>query len=120
MSVLTNRTDKPEYAKMDQDLLNAAVMAVETPFNVLGIEAMDAFPSANIMALAMVFAKPWNRRYIYDALLGYQPDPAHIGYWTYADGPIQSFTPAEWRKKQRILKFTRWLGLLKRSSIRYW
>ena len=120
MSVLTNRTGKPEYAKMDQDLLNAAVMAVDTPFNVLGIEAMDAFPSANIMAHAMVFAKPWLRDYVHDALLGYQPDPAHLSYWSYADGPIRSFTPTEWRKKQRILKLTRWLGFLKRSSVRYW
>ena len=120
MTVLTNRTGKPEYAKMDQDLLNAAIMAVDTPYKVLGVEAMDAFPSANIMAHAMVFAKPWQRDYIHDALLGYQPDPAHVGYWTYADGPIRSFTDAEWRRKQRILKVTRLLGFLKRSSVRYW
>ena len=120
MSVLTNRSGKPEYAKMDQDVMNAAVMAVDTPFNVLGVEAMDAFPSANIMAHAMVFAKPWRRNYLRDALLGYQPDPAHLSYWRYADSPIQSFTPAEWRAKQRILMVTRWLGLLKRSSVRYW
>ena len=120
MSVLTNRTGKPEYAKMDQDVMNAAVMAIDTPFNVLGVEAMDAFPSANIMAHAMVFAKPWGRHYIRDAPLGYQPDPAHISYWSYADGPIQSFTPAEWKAKQRILTVTRWLGFLKRSSVHYW
>ncbi len=120
MSVLTNPAGKPEYAKMDQDVLNAAVMAVDTPFSVLGVEAMDAFPSANILGHAMVFAKPWQRHYIHDALLGYQPDPAHMGFWHYADGPIQSFTAAEWTRKQRILRVTRWLGLLKRSSVRYW
>ncbi len=120
MSALVNRGGKPEYAKMDQDVLNAAVMAVDLPFNVLGVEAMDAFPSANIMGHAMVFAKPWRRNYIRDALLGHQPDPAHVGYWTYADGPIRSFTPAEWKSKQRVLKLTRWLRFLRRGSVRYW
>ncbi len=120
MSVLTSRTGKPEYAKMDQDVLNAAIMAIDTPFNVLGVEAMDAFPSANIMGHAMVFAKPWERDYIRDALLGYQPDPAHLSYWTYADAPIQSFTPAEWKKKQGMLRKARWLGYVKRSSVGHW
>ncbi len=120
MSALTNRTGKPEYAKMDQDVMNAAVMAVDTPFNVLGVEAMDAFPSANIMAHAMVFAKPWQRNYIRDAMLGYQPDPAHLSFWRYADAPIASFTPAQWKAKQRNLKAARWLRYLKRSSVDYW
>ena len=120
MSALVDRVGRPEYAKMDQDMLNAAVMAIDTPFNVLGVEAMDAFPSANIMAHAMVFAKPWKRNYIQDALLGYQPDPAHLSYWTYANAPIQSFTPAEWKAKQRALKLTRMLGYVKRSTVGYW
>ncbi|WP_158746789.1 hypothetical protein [Acidisphaera sp. L21] len=120
MSVLVDKTGRPEFAKMDQDLMNAAIMATDVPYNALGVEAMDAFPSANIMSHAMVFAKPWRRDYIHDALLGYQPDPAHLSYWIYADGPILSFTPAEWKKKQRVLKLTRWLGFLKRSSVDYW
>ncbi len=120
MATLVDRTGKPEYAKMDQDVMNAAVMAVDTPFKVLGVEAMDAFPSANIMGHAMVFAKPWCRDYIRDALLGFQPDPAHLGYWEYAKGPIQSFTPAEWRAKLRMLKITRALRILRRNSVRYW
>ncbi len=120
MSALKSLTGRPEFAKMDQDVMNAAVMAADTPFNVLGIEAMDAFPSANIMSHAMVFSKPWQRDYIHDGLLGYQPDPAHLAYWTYADGPIRSFTPAEWRRKRAILKLTRLMGYIKRSSVGPW
>ncbi len=86
MGRMVNRTGKPEYAKMDQDLLNAAVMATDTPYCVLGVEAMDAFPSANVMSHAMVFAKPWLRNYIRDAIIGFQPDPAHKAFWLYADG----------------------------------
>ena len=120
MSRMVNRSGKPEYAKMDQDLLNAAVMATDTPFTVLGVEAMDAFPSASIMSHAMVFAKPWNRNYIRDALIGFQPDPAHKAFWFYADGPIEAFTPAEWRRKMLTLRITKLLGYLKRRTVRDW
>ena len=120
MRRMVNRTGKPEYAKMDQDLLNAAVMATDTPFCVLGVEAMDAFPSASVMSHAMVFAKPWVRNYIRDAIIGYQPDPAHKAYWFYADGPIRAFTPAEWRRKMLALRVTRLLGFLKDRTVRYW
>lgn len=120
MTRMVNRSGKPEYAKMDQDLLNAAVMATDTPYCVLGVEAMDAFPSAEILAHAMVFAKPWQRNYIRDAIIGYQPDPAHHAYWKYADGPIRAFTAAEWQRKMRILKATKTLGYLKRRTVRDW
>jgi hypothetical protein len=117
---MVDRSGKPEFAKMDQDLMNAAVMATQTPYGVLGVEAMDAFPSAQIMSHAMVFDKPWIRNYIRDAIIGYQPDPAHLAYWSYADGPIRSFTAAEWRRKKIILKITRLLGYIKRRTVRDW
>ena len=120
MSRMVNRTGKPEYAKMDQDLLNAAVMATDTPYCVLGVEAMDAFPSAGIMSHAMVFAKPWVRNYIRDAIIGYQPDPAHKAFWFYADAPIRAFPAAEWRRKMLILRVTKLLGYLKRRTVRDW
>ncbi len=120
MSRMINRTGLPEFAKMDQDLMNAAVQATDTPFGVLGVEAMDAFPSAEIMSHAMVFDKPWARNYIRDAIIGYQPDPAHLAYWRYADGPIRSFTRAQWRRKMRVLRVTRLLGYIKRRTVRDW
>ena len=120
MTRMVNRSGKPEYAKMDQDLLNAAVMATETPFCVLGVEAMDAFPSASIMSHAMVFAKPWVRNYIRDAIIGYQPDPAHKAFWFYADTPIRAFTRSEWRRKMLVLRVTKLLGYLKRRTVRDW
>ncbi len=82
MSRMVNRTGKPEFAKMDQDLLNAAVQGDDKPRSACwAMEAMDAFPSAQIMAHAMVFDKPWLRNYLRDAVIGFQPDPAHLAYW---------------------------------------
>ena len=120
MTRLVDRSGKPEFAKMDQDILNAAVMATTSPFGVLGVEAMDAFPSAQIMSHAMVFAKPWVRNYIRDAIIGFQPDAAHLAFWRYADKPIASFTPTEWQRKMRILKVSRLIGHLRRRSLRDW
>lgn len=120
MTRLVDRSGKPEFAKMDQDILNAAVMATKSPFGVLGVEAMDAFPSAQIMSHAMVFAKPWVRNYIRDAIIGFQPDAAHLAFWRYADKPIASFTPTEWQRKMRVLKVSRLIGHLRRRSLRDW
>ena len=120
MGRMVNRTGKPEYAKMDQDLLNAAVMATDMPYCVLGMEAMDAFPSASIMSHAMIGSKPWLRNYIREAIIGFQPDVAHKAFWLYADGPIQAFTAAEWRRKMRALRVARLIGHLKRRTLRDW
>ena len=110
----------PEFARMDQDLLNVAVMASTVPFSVLGTEAMENFPYGSIMAHAMMFRKPWQRNYFIDALKGFQPDRAHLAYWQYADGPIQSHSPVEWRRKRAIMRFTRWIGFFNRRSVRDW
>lgn len=120
MGWLINRADKPELAKMDQDLLNAAVMATDVPYAVLGVEAMDVFPSARIMSHAMVFDKPWRRCYIRDALIGFQPGSPDLAFWRYADGPIRSFTPAEWKGKQRALRVARVLRHFKQRTVREW
>ena len=120
MRQLVVRGGKPEFAKMDQDVLNAALMASDLPYSVLGTEAMDSFPSAEIMSHAMVFQKPWSRNYVLDAIKGFQPDPAHIAFWRYADGPIASFTPSEWRCKKAQLRIARLIGHARRRTVRDW
>lgn len=120
MQQLVCRQGMPEFAKMDQDLLNAAVMASDVSYAVLGIEAMDAFPSAEIMSHALIFAKPWSRNYIRDALAGFQPDAPHQAFWQYADGPIRPFTARDWTRKRRALRIARLIGHLKRRTVRDW
>ncbi len=120
MGTMVNRTGKPEYAKMDQDLLNAAVMATDTPYCMLGVEAMDAFPSASIMSHAMIGSKPWLRNYIREAIIGFQPDLAHKAFWLYADAPIRAFTQPEWRRKMLVLRVAKLIGYFKRRTLRDW
>ena len=54
MRRMKNATGKLEYSRMDQDVLNATIMATDTPICLLGSEAMGMFPFVNtIMPHAM-------------------------------------------------------------------
>ena len=120
MTRITAPGGPPEYAKMDQDILNAAVMASDADLALLGSEAMDNFPSAQIMSHAMVFRKPWLRNYVLDALKGFPPDDAHLAFWRYVDHPVASFTPAALRRKRAQLGAARLIGKLRRRTVRDW
>jgi hypothetical protein len=108
----------PEYAKMDQDVLNATIMATDAPLALLGQEAMDIFPSSVIMTHYMIHTKPWLRHYIKDALKGFPPDRNEFVFWELANNPIPSFAPAALRTKRRRVKLARLIGFLRRRGIR--
>lgn len=72
----------------DQDMLNAALMATTFPISPVEQSGMDFTPGGYIMSHAVGRAKPWRRRYIIDALLGYPPDQAHKLYWRHVREPI--------------------------------
>jgi hypothetical protein len=120
MTKLVATGGKPEFSRMDQDILNAAVMATSVDVAVLGKEAMGSFPSMAIMAHAMVFKKPWQRNYVIDALKGFPPDGPDLAFWTYAQYPIASFSPASWRLKQVALTFAKWFGKIRRRAVLDW
>jgi hypothetical protein len=116
MTKVTVTGGMPEFAKMDQDVLNATVMATDVPLALLGQEAMDIFPSSVIMTHYMFHAKPWLRDYITDALKGFPPERNEFVFWDLANNPIPSFTPAELRAKRRRMKLARLIGLLRRRG----
>jgi hypothetical protein len=96
---------------MDQDMFNAALMAVDVPLAPIGPDAMDAlFPYNAFMAHAFWRQKPWKRDYVRDALRGFPPDKAHVEYWKYLDGPIRPFTAAEHRRRMRGLTLGKLIG----------
>ena len=101
MQKFKNWAGRLEFARMDQDILNATIMATDTPIALLGFEAMGLFPWANeVMPHAMFHPKPWNRNYIFDALRGFPPDRTHLAYWEFVDGPIRPFNRLQLRKKK--------------------
>jgi hypothetical protein len=120
MTKLVATDGKLEFSRMDQDILNAAVMASSVDVAVLGKEAMGSFPSMPIMAHAMVFKKPWRRNYLIDALKGFPPDGPDLAFWTYAQYPIASFSPASLRMKRITLTLAKWFGKVRRRAVMDW
>lgn len=110
----------PEFARADQDILNAAFMASDAPYRLLGVEAMGRFPFTHLLGHSMMFAKPWRRNHILDALKGFQPDHPERAFWRYAEGPIRSFTPAQWRWKRLQRRVGRLIGYVHRRSLIEW
>lgn len=111
---------KPEYARMDQDLMNVAVMATTTPMALLGYETMGVYPRVGeIMPHAMFHKKPWRRRYVRDALRGMPPGRAHLAWWNFVDGPIRSFPPGSLRWRKARVALARGIGLLHARESRH-
>jgi hypothetical protein len=119
MREMKNWTGRLEYARMDQDILNATIMATDMPIALLGSEAMGWFPWANeIMLHAMFAKKPWVRNYIFDALRGFPPNHIYRAYWKFVDGPIRPFGEWELKRKKTALAIARFIGLLHLRSYR--
>jgi len=119
MRRMKNPTGKLEFSRMDQDVLNATIMATTTPIALLGSEAMGMFPwVGEIMPHAMWHRKPWDRNYVLDALRGFPPGRAHRAYWQFVDGPIRPFTPLQLFLKRLQLSIGHAIGLLHTRSFR--
>jgi hypothetical protein len=119
MSTMKNWTGRLEYARMDQDVLNATIMATDTPIALLGAEAMGWFPWANeVMPHAMFAKKPWVRNYILDALRGFPPNHVYRAYWRFVDGPIHPFGKWQLKRKKTGVAIARLIGLLHLRSYR--
>jgi hypothetical protein len=119
MNKMKNWTGRREFARMDQDVLNATIMATDTPIALLGAEAMGWFPgTGEIMPHAMLHKKPWVRNYIFDALRGFPPDRIYRSYWQFVEGPIRPFSKRDLKRKKIALKTARLIGLFHTRSFR--
>jgi hypothetical protein len=119
MQKMKNLSGKPEFARMDQDVLNATIMATDTPIALLGYEAMGLFPWwGEVMPHAVHYQKPWVRNYIFDALRGFPPNRTYRDYWKFVDGPIRPFGEFELKRKKAAVKIARLIGLFHTRSFR--
>lgn len=119
MRLMKDPRRKLALARMDQDMLNAAVMATTVPLAVLGYEAMGIFPwVGEVMPHAVWGTKPWKRGYIFDALRGFPPGRVHNHYWKHANGPIRTFSGAAYFWKRAQLAIGNLIGLLHMRSLR--
>jgi hypothetical protein len=119
MQKFKNWAGRLEFARMDQDMLNATIMATDTPIALLGSEAMGLFPWAGeVMLHAMFYQKPWARNYIFDALRGFPPNRSYRSYWEFVDGPIRPFGEWELRRRKMAVAIARFIGLFHTRSFR--
>jgi hypothetical protein len=64
MQKMRNLTGILEFVRMDQDVLNATVMATDIPIALLGPEAMGLFSYRDVVMPHAIFQeKPWRRHY---------------------------------------------------------
>jgi hypothetical protein len=104
---------------MDQDVLNATIMATDTTIALLGYEAMGLFPHTGaVMPHAIFHQKPWRRNYVFGALRGFPPDCTHLAYWEFVDIPIRSFNRFELIRKKIQVAMARSIGRLHTRSFR--
>jgi hypothetical protein len=119
MNKMKNWAGRREFARMDQDVLNATIMATETPIALLGAETMGWFPATGeIMPHAMMHTKPWVRNYILEALHGFPPDRIHRSYWQFVEGPLRPFSEWDLKRKKIALMIARLIGLFHTRSSR--
>jgi hypothetical protein len=119
MSKMKTSAGPMEFARMDQDVLNATIMATRTPVAFLGCESMGMFPWLGlVMPHAMFGRKPWLRNYVIDALRGFPPGRVHKAYWKFANDPIKPFGAVTYRLKRLQLAAGNAIGLLHMRSYR--
>ena len=119
MRKMKNWTGPLEFSRMDQDVLNATIMATDTPIALLGFEAMGLFPWAGeVMPHAMHHRKPWVRNYIFDALRGFPPNRTYRNYWKFVNGPIRPFGEFELRRKKAAVAIARLIGCFHTRTLR--
>jgi hypothetical protein len=115
------KLDDPNHLfyKMDQDALNAAVLAASAAIATASQEMMEIYPWGEVIAHAMHFAKPWRRRYVRDALKGFPPSRPHLAHWQNVDGPIRAYSGRALLGRRLDVGLARAIGRLHHRSLHY-
>jgi lipopolysaccharide biosynthesis glycosyltransferase len=80
----------------DQDALNVVCMVMPDLVRSLGPEGMGFQFGMEVMWHAFEPPKPWRRNFVWDLLRsGRRVPQAHRKFWSYANGPIKSWTRAQ-------------------------
>ena len=78
------------FHTFDQDLLNVALMAVDHPISLAGLEGMSFNQTLGYMTHAIGKRKPWQRGYLRDLVFLGKPIPIATRYhWQHVHGPVK-------------------------------
>lgn len=80
---------EPGFITIDQDLLNAAMMATKVPLSLVGPEGMSFRKSVGYMVHPVGTRKPWKKGYLKDLILyGKGMHFAARCHWSHVNGPL--------------------------------
>jgi hypothetical protein len=95
-----NLAERTRSVTGDQDLMAAAAMAYSGRLSFLGQEAMGFTGHYFILSHAIESPKPWNRKFLLQALKGSRPSVASGFFVRNADSPIRT-SPSRWDHVRR-------------------
>lgn len=99
------------FDKTDQDVLNAAIEAVDAiPVSFGNKQAMGFETGKAVLPHALGPDKPWKKGYLRDAVRGMALRAVDREYWQHAAGPIRVFDARKLRGKRLALKIAAVLG----------
>jgi hypothetical protein len=79
------------YAQ-DQDTINITAMCSQSPISEMGPDGMDFIRGGWVMSHALGRLKPWQKIFLFSAILGNPPTSAERGYWANVSGPISLYS----------------------------
>jgi len=101
------------FHKTDQDALNIAAMASESPISPMGQDGMDLQEGGGgyAMSHAVGGQKPWRKEFVRSLLKrGWSPSRADHYFFRNVESPIRLYSPGELRNKQMFLRMASALG----------
>jgi hypothetical protein len=101
------------FCKTDQDALNVAAMASESPVSPMGQDAMDLQHGGGgyVMSHAVGGVKPWRKRMLAGVLArGHAPSRADKNFYAFARQPVPVFSKADFLLKKLDLRLASAIG----------
>lgn len=107
------QSDRPRSALFyatEQDALNCAVMSHEDLVAVANPSAMDFGRFGTVMSHAIGGHKPWNMKYLKEALDGRRAGIAQKLYWQHVLQPIRLYSDQKVKQMQRRIKLASFIS----------
>lgn len=98
------------FAKTDQDALNIALGITKQPVSVIGREGMEFVAGGFTMSHSTGHLKPWNMKFLAEALRGHPPSAATKNHFANVETPIRPYPPMMLRKKRLGLRIASAIG----------
>ena len=100
----------------DQDALNAVLDSTAVPLSVIGQDGMDFIPGGYVLSHAQGRPKPWDKRFLREALGGRPPTMPDKWFWQYVAAPIRLFSPLQVGITRISLKLAAGIGRFVRRT----